>query len=143
MNRSAAPKTCERAFFTARRKTAWEALHPETIHGGDRKHCAQSSRQLGDLNDEAPKSPTWRLRKDPSSARSFPRIAPWTVSGCNASHAVFRRAVTSRKMSDHGANPRAFSNRYRACVNSLTGNVRVKITSRPYQGNVKAALRSH
>lgn len=38
----------ERATFTRRRKEAYEALHPETRHGGDRK----SSRQLGDLNDD-------------------------------------------------------------------------------------------
>lgn len=38
----------ERATFTLRRKEAYEALHPETRHGGDRK----SSRQLGDLIDE-------------------------------------------------------------------------------------------
>ncbi|GAB0113713.1 ParB N-terminal domain-containing protein [Acidisoma sp. C75] len=35
----------ERAMFTQRRKDAYEAKHPETRHGGDRK----SSRQLGDL----------------------------------------------------------------------------------------------
>lgn len=36
----------ERAIFVKRRKDAYEALHPETKHGGDR-----ASRQLGDLND--------------------------------------------------------------------------------------------
>jgi ParB family transcriptional regulator, chromosome partitioning protein len=39
----------ERALFTRRRKEAYEALHPETAHGGDRK----SSRQLCDLNEPA------------------------------------------------------------------------------------------
>jgi ParB family transcriptional regulator, chromosome partitioning protein len=39
----------ERALFTRRRKEAYEALHPETAHGGDRK----SSRQVGDLNEPA------------------------------------------------------------------------------------------
>ena len=38
----------ERALFTRRRKDAYEALHPEARHGGDRK--TESSRQLGDLN---------------------------------------------------------------------------------------------
>lgn len=33
-------------MFTAERKRAYEVLHPETAHGGDRK----SSRQVGDLN---------------------------------------------------------------------------------------------
>jgi ParB/RepB/Spo0J family partition protein len=37
----------ERAIAIARRKAIYEALHPETAHGGDRK----SSRQVGDLND--------------------------------------------------------------------------------------------
>lgn len=37
----------ERAIAIARRKSIYEALHPETAHGGDRK----SSRQVGDLND--------------------------------------------------------------------------------------------
>lgn len=37
----------ERARFTKRRKEAYEALHPETRHGGDR-----ASRQLGDLEAE-------------------------------------------------------------------------------------------
>src|SRR5262249_28130310 len=37
--------TSERARFTRRRKEAYEALHPETKQGGDRK----SSRQVGDL----------------------------------------------------------------------------------------------
>jgi ParB family chromosome partitioning protein len=36
----------ERALFTRRRKDAYEALHPETAHGGDRK----SSGQVGHLN---------------------------------------------------------------------------------------------
>lgn len=36
----------ERAKLTARRKEAYEALHPEVKHGGDR-----ASRQLGDLKD--------------------------------------------------------------------------------------------
>lgn len=35
----------ERAMFTKRRKEAYEALHPETRHGGDR----DPSRQVGDL----------------------------------------------------------------------------------------------
>jgi ParB family transcriptional regulator, chromosome partitioning protein len=39
----------ERALFTRRRKEAYEALHPETAHGGDRK----SSRKLCDLNEPA------------------------------------------------------------------------------------------
>jgi len=37
----------ERALFTRRRKGAYEALHPETRHGGGRG----ASRQLGDLTD--------------------------------------------------------------------------------------------
>lgn len=36
----------EKAMFTRRRKEAYEALHPETKHGGDR-----ASRQLGDLKE--------------------------------------------------------------------------------------------
>jgi hypothetical protein len=36
----------------ARRKRIYEALHPETAHGGDRK----SSRQVGDLKQDKPKS---------------------------------------------------------------------------------------
>lgn len=36
----------ERALFTRRRKEAYEALHPETRHGGDRG----SSRQFGDMD---------------------------------------------------------------------------------------------
>jgi len=36
----------ERALFTKRRKQAYEALHPETKHGGDR-----ASRQVGDLKE--------------------------------------------------------------------------------------------
>lgn len=36
----------ERAIAIARRKSIYEALHPETAHGGNRK----SSRQIGDLN---------------------------------------------------------------------------------------------
>lgn len=38
----------ERALFTKRRKAAYEALHPETVHGGDRK----SSRKVCDLNQD-------------------------------------------------------------------------------------------
>lgn len=37
----------ERALFTRRRKEAYEALHPETRHGGDRASC-----QLGDLKSD-------------------------------------------------------------------------------------------
>ena len=37
----------ERATFTARRKQIYEALHPETRHGGDR-----ASRQVGNLKDD-------------------------------------------------------------------------------------------
>lgn len=40
----------ERAAAVARRKTIYEALHPETAHGGDRR----SSRQLGDLKTDEP-----------------------------------------------------------------------------------------
>ncbi len=39
--------TAERALFIRRRKEIYEALYPETRHGGDRK----STRQIGDLND--------------------------------------------------------------------------------------------
>lgn len=40
----------ERAGAIARRKAIYEALHPETAHGGDRR----SSRQLGDLKSKEP-----------------------------------------------------------------------------------------
>jgi len=39
----------ERAIFTKRRKEAYEALHPETRQGGDRR--SEASRQVGDLVD--------------------------------------------------------------------------------------------
>jgi hypothetical protein len=42
-------QTAERALFTRRRKDAYEALHPETKNGGDRR---SSDCQVGELKSE-------------------------------------------------------------------------------------------
>lgn len=60
----------DRAMFTSRRKEAYEVLHPEAKHGGDRK----SSSQLGDLN-EAPRFTADTANKTGQSERAVQRDA--------------------------------------------------------------------
>ena len=79
----------ERALFTQRRKEAYEALHPETKHGGDHgnQHTGgKPSRQLGDLPDRFTADTAARTGQ---SERSVQRDA---TRGGNASGTAWRWA---------------------------------------------------
>jgi len=70
--------------FTAKRKAAYEALHPETVHGGDRK----SSRQVGDMNEARFTADT--ATKTGQSERAVQRDAERGEKVCNSAMALLR-----------------------------------------------------
>src|SRR4051794_5017150 len=69
----------ERAYLTDQRKNFYEALHPETRHGGDRK----SSSQLENLN------PSFVKDTAESTGRGASTIARDAQRGANIPKAVF------------------------------------------------------
>jgi ParB-like chromosome segregation protein Spo0J len=87
----------ERALFTRRRKEIYEALHPETKHGGDR-----ASRQLGDLK-EADRFTADTAKATGQSERAIQRDAARGSIGddCTLSHCRHSRHCPRRPSKTH------------------------------------------